>query len=62
MKDEMKFIFGQVHADEGLKDRTRAFLAQKTREERQGHRIGSGRRLAWRACCLADTGCSWCRR
>lgn len=31
MKDEMKFIFGQVHADEGLKDRTRAFLAQKTR-------------------------------
>lgn len=41
MKDELKGIFGQIQAEEELKDSTKAFLRKKTREYTQ---VNAGKR------------------
>lgn len=58
MHDKIRAAFGEIHAEEALKDRTRAYLARQTQGRRR--RLSSRMRLVpTLACCLLVLLAGW---
>lgn len=59
MHDKIRAAFGEIHAEEALKDRTRAFLAQQAQKESRRGLSARMRFVPALACCLLVLLAGW---
>ncbi len=59
MHDKIRAAFGEIHAEEALKDRTRAYLAREAQGRRRRRLSGRMRLVPALACCLLVLLAGW---